>query len=92
MKIKPSEGNLAVRFLEDEGEDGKKVPQTPYPSPTHEEPDRKLLCALVIAVGKKVEAKAGQMVAVSQWARDTPTLGDVHFISSWDVKAILTAT
>jgi hypothetical protein len=91
LKIKPSEGNLAVRFLDEEGEDGKKVPQTPYSSPTPEEPDRKLCIAIVLAVGKKVEQKAGQMVAVDHWARNSPVIGDdVHLISAWEVKATLT--
>lgn len=89
LTIKPSEGMLAVRFLEDE--DSKQADASAYSdSPTP--PDRKLCLATVLSVGKKVDVKAGQIVAVSAWARNGDKIGDdVVLISSWDVKAIVVA-
>jgi hypothetical protein len=93
LKIKPSEGMLAVRFLDEEG-DGEQQPAqvSPYPTAAPAEPDRKLCLASVVAVGKKVEAKPGQIVAVSAWARKGDKIGDdIVLVSQWDVKAIVVA-
>jgi len=89
VKIKPAEGTLAVKFIDEEDDDDNS------PSlPSAAEPDDPLeyegCLAIVMAVGPKVtNVKVGDTVVTNEWARSGMKLGGLRLISAWDVKATL---
>lgn len=83
VSIVPSEGKVALTFLDDE----EGEPET-YPQPN--EPDPCFL-AIVAGVGAKVTGiKKGDTVVVRSWARSAPCIGgNTHVCDAYDVLATL---
>lgn len=87
MQIKPSEGMVAVRFVDDDEEDevSSASPATPATA------DYECCLAVVSSVGAKVNGiKVGSTVICSPWARDNPRIGDLRIIYASEVKGTVT--
>lgn len=83
-KLQLREGNLAVKFLDEDDDDEDDKPQENYGSP---EPVPYEGClAMVVAVGPKVSGvKPGSIVVTGPYARNGMKLGDSTLISAYDV-------
>jgi co-chaperonin GroES (HSP10) len=94
VTIKPAEGKLAVRFVDDpDADDQSEAMKAGYmatqssPSPISNDG----CLAEVIAVGPKVKnAKKGDVVVTNEWARDGVKLDDgVTIVDDYCVLAIV---
>lgn len=86
VSIKPAEGMLAVKFVDDDEDDDG-------PSSSPSEPmDYEGCLAIVVAVGPKVTgAKRGDTIVCKPYARDGLKVGDdLVLIESWSVAATIT--
>lgn len=91
VTIKPAEGTLAVKFVDDDDDDDDDSGALATSYNAAPEPmDYEGCLAIVIAVGPKVPGvKKGDTVVTSSWAKDGIKVGGLNLISSWDVKATL---
>ena len=88
QKIKPAEGCLAVRFVDDDDED-EQADEISYGALQDAKPYEGCL-AVVAGVGDKVKTKVGATIVTSPWAREGLKLGNgLVLISEYDVKATL---
>lgn len=92
-KIKPAEGYLAVRFVDDDDEEtNEKAEQSSYeggPQPSAVEYEGCL--AVVAAVGSKVSAKVGDTIVTRPYARDGVKIGTgLVLIENYCVLATVT--
>lgn len=74
-KLKPVEGKIVLKFLDEETDEERMKRHVAHPGAVEHEPE-KAEFAQVIAVGPKVAAKAGDVVLVRPWARDGLDVGD----------------
>jgi hypothetical protein len=89
VKIKPAEGTLAVKFLDEDDDDRESSPNLPAAEPT-EPLDYEGCLAIVMAIGPKVTvAKVGDTVVTSEWARNGMKLGGLRLVQQYEVKATL---
>ena len=90
QKIKPAEGMLVVRFVDDDVDDDKDPDSTRYPSAEPVNKPYEGCLAVVAAVGDKVKAKVGSTIVTDPWAREGLKLGNgLVVINSNAVKATL---
>lgn len=84
VSVKPAEGKVAVRFVDDE-EDGKPSPSAIVPG-SPESMSHEGVLAIVAGVGTKVTGiKKGDTVVMRAWARDCPRVGSLVFCDAYDV-------
>ena len=80
VKIKPAEGMVAVKFVDDDDDD----------SPSDEPLEYECLLAIVVGVGAKVKVKEGATVVTKPWARDGLCLGEgIHLINEYEIAATI---
>ena len=90
VQLKPAEGTLAVKYIDDDDDDDDSSGALPY-SDSPEPMDYEGCLAIVVAVGTKVNGiKKGDTVVTSEWCRNGMKLGGLTLISSYEVKATLT--
>lgn len=87
-ELKPVEGKVIIRFLDNESDDGES--QSTGNDLSNDGP---CTCfALVLAAGPKTNVKKGQTVPVSGWARSDPKIDDDTVITdNWSILAVVTA-
>lgn len=73
-ELKPVEGKIVLKFLDDETADEKRDRTSGYSQPGGT--TEKGVYAQVIAVGPKSVTKKGAVVIVRPWARDGLDIGD----------------
>jgi hypothetical protein len=87
MQIKPAEGMVAVRFVDDEEDDDASNASSTPSSPVEYE----CCLAVVSAVGAKVNGvKVGSTVICSPWAKDSPRIGDLRIVYASEIKGTVT--
>ena len=85
QKIKPAKGLVLVKFLEDLPE-----PNTPGKPNSPPESRNESVLATVVAVGREVEAKAGDTVLVRSWAvHDSLKFSDMNLVDSYAIAATI---
>lgn len=85
LKIKPAEGMVAVKFVDDDDDADDATP-----SPTSEPVPYKGVLAMVVGVGAKVSGvKKGNIVVTRSYARDSLCVEGVHFVDSYSIVATL---
>ena len=96
LSIKPTEGKLAVLFVDDnDDEDDEGVATVSSYGATPADPsdaEEEGCLAIVQGVGDKVKAKTGQTVVCRPWARRNGLKiagSAIRIIDSWDVMATL---
>lgn len=85
LSLQPTEGKIAVVFLEDESGQPTK-----YPAPAVPGESQEACLAIVSGVGPKVTGiKKGDIVVVSEWSRNSPNIGKTHIVDAYCVLAKL---
>lgn len=85
VELVPAEGMVAVKFVDEEDDADEAMPGIEEPSDPYEG-----VLAIVVAVGKKVDAKKGDTVVMRSWARSGTKLGDnLYICSGFDIVATI---
>jgi hypothetical protein len=85
VDIKPTEGMVAVKFVDDDDDDA----EGPGSGPAEPMPYEGLL-AIVIGAGPKTSVKKGDTIVTKPYARDSLCLGDgVYLIENWYIAATI---
>lgn len=80
--LKPAEGKIAVRFVDDEEEEASESMAGTGPQPSQDE----AVLAVVTGVGPKVTGvKKGDTVALRGWTRYSPKVGSITICDAYDV-------
>lgn len=80
LDIVPTEGMVAVRFVDDDDDDSTM---------SSGEPEYDGLLAIVVAAGPKTSVKKGQIIVTRPWARDGLKVGEAVLIDSYQIAATL---
>ncbi len=85
VTIKPAEGMVAVKFVDDDDDD------TPAPGASSETVPYEGVLAIVLAVGAKTSVKKGDTIVTRPSAKDySLCLGEnVYLINSFDIAATI---
>jgi hypothetical protein len=87
LKIKPAEGMLILKFVDEDEEDEPAPSAEPLPPIEYDG-----CLAIVVAAGAKTTSKPGQTVITNQWARDGMSLGDCMVLANqWDIVGTITS-
>jgi hypothetical protein len=85
VDIKPAEGMVAVKFVDDGDGDDDAASATPSEPMPYEG-----VLAIVLGVGAKTSVKKGDTIVVRPYARDGLCLGDgVYLIDSYCIAATI---
>jgi hypothetical protein len=87
LKIKPAEGCLILKFVDDDDDDDDAPSSGALPEPV----DYEGCLATVVTAGAKTTSKPGQTVITSMWARNGMKLGDgLVLANQYDVVGTIT--